>query len=89
MDSIKNNPLLKIQQCGQSIWMDNLNRSAIESGELEELIKTRGLREITSLGKPAIFFAPLRNSGAIYRRSGSPITTGRLLGSSPRGRSYL
>lgn len=53
MDNTKNNPLLKIQQCGQSIWMDNLNRSAIESGELEELIKSQGLRGITS--NPAIF----------------------------------
>jgi transaldolase len=47
------NPLLEIRNCGQSIWMDNLSRSLIESGELETLIKTRDLRGLTS--NPAIF----------------------------------
>ena len=49
-----NNPLLQIeQQYGQSIWMDNLSRSIIESGELKELLETRGIVGITS--NPAIF----------------------------------
>ena len=48
-----NNPLLEINNYGQSIWMDNLNRSLIESGELEKLIENYGLRGITS--NPAIF----------------------------------
>lgn len=48
-----NNPLLKIKDYGQSIWMDNLNRTLIESGELKEMIKNRGLRGLTS--NPAIF----------------------------------
>ncbi|MBE9042776.1 transaldolase [Oscillatoriales cyanobacterium LEGE 11467] len=47
------NPLLEIQDYGQSIWMDNLSRDAIESGELKDAIVTRGLRGITS--NPAIF----------------------------------
>ncbi|MCT7989798.1 transaldolase [Laspinema olomoucense] len=49
------NPLLqKIEQeYGQSIWMDNLNRDLIKSGELKTLIETRGLRGLTS--NPSIF----------------------------------
>ncbi|MGL5195882.1 MAG: transaldolase family protein, partial [Chroococcales cyanobacterium] len=49
------NPLLqKIEQeYGQSIWMDNLNRDLIQSGELKTLIESRGLRGLTS--NPSIF----------------------------------
>ena len=48
-----NNPLLEINNYGQSVWMDNLNRSLIESGELEKQIESYGLRGITS--NPTIF----------------------------------
>ncbi|WP_421655035.1 transaldolase [Leptothermofonsia sp. ETS-13] len=47
------NPLQEIQALGQSIWMDNLTRDLIQSGELKRMIETRGLRGITS--NPAIF----------------------------------
>lgn len=47
------NPLLQIKDFGQSIWMDNLTRDLIESGELKEMIEARGLRGLTS--NPAIF----------------------------------
>lgn len=47
------NHLLEIKQLGQSIWMDNLTRDLIQSGELKQMIETRGLRGITS--NPAIF----------------------------------
>ena len=47
------NPLLEVKNYDQSIWMDNLNRSLIKSGELEEMIEKRGLRGITS--NPTIF----------------------------------
>lgn len=49
-----NNPLLQIEQeYNQSIWMDNLTRNLIQSGELKEMITTRGIVGITS--NPAIF----------------------------------
>ncbi|OAB61084.1 transaldolase [Leptolyngbya valderiana BDU 20041] len=48
-----NTPLSKITTCGQSIWMDYLDRSLIESGELKEKIETRNLRGLTS--NPSIF----------------------------------
>jgi transaldolase len=47
------NPLFAIEQLGQSIWMDNLSRDIIQSGELADMIQTRGLLGITS--NPAIF----------------------------------
>lgn len=48
-----NNPLLEINNYGQSVWMDNLSRSLIESGKLEQQIENYGLKGITS--NPAIF----------------------------------
>lgn len=48
------NPIFEIeQQYGQSIWMDNLSRTLVESGELKQLIEERGIVGITS--NPAIF----------------------------------
>lgn len=47
------NPLLKLQTLGQSIWMDYIRRRMIISGELSRLIKEDGLRGMTS--NPAIF----------------------------------
>jgi transaldolase len=45
--------LVEIEQLGQSIWMDNLSRDLIETGELKALIESRALRGVTS--NPAIF----------------------------------
>lgn len=54
MTSTGNNPLFEIEkQYGQSIWMDNLTRDLIQSGEMKRLIESRGLRGLTS--NPAIF----------------------------------
>ena len=54
MLSTDQNPLLTIEsEYGQSIWMDNLSRDLLESGELAQLITTRGVLGITS--NPAIF----------------------------------
>jgi transaldolase/glucose-6-phosphate isomerase len=50
---MKGNPLLKIQEFGQSIWLDFLRRKMISSGELKGLIEEDGLRGITS--NPSIF----------------------------------
>ena len=47
------NPLLELQQYGQSIWLDYIRRSLITSGELQRLIQEDGLRGVTS--NPAIF----------------------------------
>lgn len=47
------NHLLEIKQYGQSIWMDNLTRDIIQSGELKDLVENKGVCGITS--NPAIF----------------------------------
>ena len=47
------NPLVDIQQYGQSLWYDNIRRSLITSGELQKLIDDDGLLGVTS--NPAIF----------------------------------
>lgn len=49
----RQNPLLKLQTFGQSIWLDFLRRGMISSGEIKKLIDEDGLRGITS--NPSIF----------------------------------
>jgi transaldolase len=64
MSSTAQNPLLTIEQeYGQSIWMDNLSRDILTSGELAQLIDTRGVLGITS--NPAIFEKAIAGN-AIY-----------------------
>ncbi|MBE9077685.1 transaldolase [Romeria aff. gracilis LEGE 07310] len=47
------NPILHLKDYGQSVWMDNLSRNLLQSGELKELIDRRDVHGITS--NPAIF----------------------------------
>ena len=47
------NPLRALPLYGQSVWLDYIRRSLINSGELHRLIKEDGLRGVTS--NPAIF----------------------------------
>jgi transaldolase len=49
----KNNPLLRIQKFGQSIWLDLIRRGMLDSGELKGMIERDGLQGVTS--NPAIF----------------------------------
>lgn len=45
--------LLKLIECGQSYWLDNLTRGMIRSGDIKKRVEEQGLRGITS--NPAIF----------------------------------
>src|SRR5262245_38209029 len=47
------NPLLEIQQYGQSLWYDYIRRGLILTGGLQRLVDEDGLRGVTS--NPAIF----------------------------------
>lgn len=47
------NPLIEVQQHGQSIWYDSISRDLIVSGELRRLVEHDGVRGVTS--NPAIF----------------------------------
>ena len=49
----------ELNQLGQSIWLDYIRRSLVESGELQQLIDN-GLRGMTS--NPAIFEKAIANS---------------------------
>ncbi|BAY45785.1 transaldolase [Scytonema sp. HK-05] len=57
------NQLLEIKKYGQSIWMDNLSRDIIQSGELKDLVENKGICGITS--NPAIFEKAIAGN-AIY-----------------------
>src|SRR6185437_16016405 len=52
-EAARMNPLKQLEACGQSVWLDYLKRSLIESGELRRLIEQDGLKGITS--NPEIF----------------------------------
>jgi transaldolase/glucose-6-phosphate isomerase len=47
------NPLVQLQNFGQSIWLDYIRRDLMASGELQRLITEDGLRGMTS--NPSIF----------------------------------
>jgi transaldolase / glucose-6-phosphate isomerase len=47
------NPLQKLLDFGQSVWLDYIRRDLLSSGELQRLIKEDGLRGMTS--NPSIF----------------------------------
>lgn len=50
---MKTNPLKKLEEIGQSIWLDYIRCDLIAKGELRRLIEEDGLRGLTS--NPAIF----------------------------------
>ncbi|MCJ8283470.1 MAG: transaldolase [Rivularia sp. ALOHA_DT_140] len=59
------NQLLEINKYGQSIWMDNLSRDIIQSGELKNMVENQGIKGITS--NPSIFEKAIAGN-AIYDR---------------------
>ena len=60
---MKNAIVTKIHELGQSIWLDNLSRKIITSGELEKQITEVGIRGLTS--NPAIFQKAI-SDGEVY-----------------------
>jgi transaldolase/glucose-6-phosphate isomerase len=55
------NPLIGLKELGQSVWLDNLSRKLINSGELKRLIDEDGLSGVTS--NPTIFQKAISGSG--------------------------
>jgi transaldolase len=51
--SNENNPLYRLTEQGQSVWLDYIRRGMLENGELERMIRERALRGVTS--NPTIF----------------------------------
>jgi transaldolase len=78
MSPTAQNPLFKIEQeYGQSIWMDNLSRDLLTSGELAQLIETRGVLGITS--NPAIFEKAIVGNAIYDDEIAAGITAGKSL----------
>lgn len=50
---MKPNPIKKLQEINESIWLDNLSRNLIHSGELQRMIDEDGVTGVTS--NPSIF----------------------------------
>ena len=50
---MQHNPLIAVQQYGQSIWFDTLSRKLITSGELSRMVEEDGIRGVTL--NPTIF----------------------------------
>lgn len=65
MATTADSPILHLKDYGQSVWMDNLSRDILESGELKQLIESRDVHGITS--NPAIFEKAIAGN-AIYDR---------------------
>ncbi len=55
------NPLLQLYEHGQSLWLDNLTRGMIASGELARRVREEGVRGVTS--NPAIFHKAISRGG--------------------------
>ncbi|MBO9579145.1 MAG: transaldolase, partial [Microbacteriaceae bacterium] len=55
-------PTQELSAIGVSIWLDDLSRSRIASGNLEQLIATRDVVGVTT--NPTIFAGALRNGDA-------------------------
>lgn len=63
--TVPNQPrLLELTQCGVSIWLDDLDRGRLISGNLAELIREWSIRGVTT--NPAIFEQALRNAREAY-----------------------
>src|SRR6185369_2588635 len=57
---MKENPLLRLEALGQSIWLDFLSRGMLVSGELVSLIQEDGVSGVTS--NPATFEKAINQS---------------------------
>lgn len=63
------NPLKKLSQFGQAVWLDYIHRQLIESGKLRQMVTEDDLRGVTS--NPSIFCQAIAGSNAYdkYMRS--------------------
>jgi transaldolase len=59
--NMNDNPLLKLESYGQSIWLDFIHRGMLSTGELARLIEEDGVSGVTS--NPAIFEKAIDQTG--------------------------
>jgi transaldolase len=55
------NPLVRLNDMGQSVWYDNIRRGLMESGELARMVAAGEIRGVTS--NPTIFEKAIAHSG--------------------------
>jgi transaldolase len=60
MTGTMDNPLLRLHQLGQRVWLDNLSRTLLREGALQKLINEDSLAGVTS--NPTIFFKAISES---------------------------
>ncbi len=66
MNANADNPLLKLNKLGQSVWQDDIGRTMLDDGSLAKVIEADGIAGVTS--NPAIFAASI-NKEPIYQRA--------------------
>ena len=64
MNANADNPLLKLNKLGQSVWQDDIGRTMLDDGSLAKIIEADGIAGVTS--NPAIFAASI-NKEPIYQ----------------------
>ena len=74
---MEKHPLLALSGLGQSIWLDNIERGMLQSGELARMVRDEGLKGITS--NPTIFQKAI---------TGSPIYSDAIAKLSRAGKRY-
>ncbi|MGB7537978.1 MAG: transaldolase [Anaerolineales bacterium] len=55
------NPLVRLNRMGQSVWYDNIRRGLLESGDMERMVRAGEIRGVTS--NPTIFEQAIARSG--------------------------
>jgi transaldolase len=55
------NPLVRLNRMGQSVWYDNIRRGLLQSGEMERMVRAGEIRGVTS--NPTIFENAIARSG--------------------------
>jgi transaldolase/glucose-6-phosphate isomerase len=55
-------PVQSLQQLGQSVWLDTIDRDLLTSGDLKRLVEQEGVRGVTT--NPTIFEQALRHGNA-------------------------
>ena len=72
MSTPQNPNTAALAQAGVSIWLDDLSRTRLDEGTLEELIATRSVTGVTT--NPSIFAVALADAGAYQAVSYTHLT---------------
>ncbi len=72
---MKKNPLIQVNEFGQSIWLDFISKKILDDGTLQKLINEDGLRGITS--NPSIFSKDITEGDAYHKIIGELAAEGK------------